>query len=235
MSEHQSIRDTERDVLLINGHRVLGSAGFPAVVAHIVSTLRHMLPGTGTDATATTEPGAGVGGGAEAGGDSGNRHAVLDLDFEALCGVDNVRLEGFAKAILRAVNRTESGHHSFGLVSNLCRNDQQVVIVPDSHRAGPLTIELCCGPVCEPSDGLYRQHRRVWGWGLCAAVSALTVYNLYDQSMEAVMASVNANYVHRLALPLDLGSSSAMAARGVAWEQVCVVLLSRVKTTHPQY
>lgn len=158
-SEHQSIRDTERDVLCINGGRLEGSRGFSVVVEHLVSSLRESLP--------IPQEGAKV--------------VPFQSLYKDLMGVDEgvggssgKALEEFSKALLKAVNRTESGHWSFALVRMLCSGPMSV-IVPDSASAGPLTIDLDSGPMRAPFRG-----RRLLGWGLRARAEASTVYDIYD-------------------------------------------------------
>lgn len=58
------------------------------------------------------------------------------------------------------------------------------------------------------------------GWGLCAAVSATTVYTLWNLDMDEELAKISATYVHRLSLPLPVASAESLVRRGVMWDQL---------------
>jgi len=147
--------------------------------------------------------------------------------------------------VLRAVNRTESGHWSFALVAALCANKRCVEIVPDSSAAGPLIVNITSGPVriSNPSSSTPRTTPGVMpslfggalggpppktrdaagsamGWGLRAEVEASTVYNFYDHDMSRVILRVKSRFAHRLAMPLNVGSPQHLARLGVAWERL---------------
>ena len=157
LSEHQSIRDVERDTLCINGEALSGGAlGYDGVVAHIVAVEHNLLPESMQDPLALP--------GSKFGLEYGNLGSPVSphisftspvpaprpsLRFQDLSRhfYSRTQLEEFAKTALRAVNRTESGHWSFALVKTLCGNENLAIIVPDSNAAGPLSINITSGPV----------------------------------------------------------------------------------------
>ena len=127
----------ERDVLSINGRKVLGSIGYGAVVRQLADQLRSTLPMAGTlmvgpaakvdlefqalaSKGGTKRKGGGVG--EVAGMGVGESKGGGESDGEGE-GEGESLYETFAKRILTAVNRTESGRRSFALVTLLCRND----------------------------------------------------------------------------------------------------------------
>lgn len=83
----QAARDVERDVLVVNGSRLAGAAGYGAVVSAIAR------------AAAAAEAAAGLGVPGQGGGGGGGDAA-------------GVELEGFAGAVLASGNRTRSGGDS---------------------------------------------------------------------------------------------------------------------------
>jgi hypothetical protein len=164
VSEHQSIRDVERDTLCLNGELISGAAlGYDGVVARLVAVERTLLPASMQDPYAGSSSSGGGGGG---GGGSAYPNLPLrndgsmssplspalqrpSLRFQDLSRQlhSRTQLETFAKMALRAVNRTESGHWSLELIAALCANDRCAQIVPDSRAAGPLTVNITSGPV----------------------------------------------------------------------------------------
>jgi hypothetical protein len=199
VSEHQSIRDIERDVLQLDGERVLGAThGFAGVVAMLSQRLGRLVPRA----------------------PRGQRSPLEGLFDPGLLGDDEEgALAGFAKALLRTVNRTESGHWSFALVQALCANAEHAVIVPDSAGAGPLTINLSRGPLVAPL-GEGSKRRRILGWGLRAAVEASTTYDIYDRNCEVVLLRITATFTHSLALPLGGPCSPKLIRGDVVWDRL---------------
>jgi hypothetical protein len=99
----------ERDVLCVDGVRVRGSeVGYEGVRGLLVDRMRRLLPSR-APTRARSEP-----------QDSAAMQASdAQPDFSSLYSADDSGsevLSSFAAALLRVVNRTESGHWSFSLV-----------------------------------------------------------------------------------------------------------------------
>mmetsp|Transcript_28268 Transcript_28268/g.63118 ORF Transcript_28268/g.63118 Transcript_28268/m.63118 type:complete len:471 (+) Transcript_28268:57-1469(+) len=238
LSDHQSARDIERDALRVNGGAALqGSVGYAAVLDYLVGHLATLLPiphpkatspprktGLSKDPVGSTRETVVS---CEVGPTSPMPFESLYREIFASEEEERAVLEGFASAILKAVNRTESGHWSFALIQRLFMSPVHAVIVPDSAAATPLNVDITRGPVRtlpSPEALLGQANNRapvVLGWGLRADVSAITIYDIYDSECARKLLRISANYRHRLELPLAGPCSPQHRRRNEpAWERL---------------
>lgn len=134
--------------------------------------------------------------------------------------VDGAEYSDFAKAALRAVNRTESGGAGLEAVTFALAGPDGaplLVPVPDSKGAEPLRLSFKLGPAACPSGG-------GWRWGIRAQVQGATFYRLFaPDDFDTEVLRARATYANSLLLPLDgLGDAAPLYDRGTATVDVDV-------------
>lgn len=134
--------------------------------------------------------------------------------------VDGAEYSDFAKAALRAVNRTESGGAGLEAVTFALAGPDGaplLVPVPDSKGAEPLRLSFKLGPAACPSGG-------GWRWGIRAQVQGATFYRLFaPDDFDTEVLRARATYANSLLLPLDgLGDAAPLYDRGAATVDVDV-------------
>ena len=204
-SEAQARRDIERDVIIVDGERRTGRDGFDEIVAQLVAATQRAATG------AVGPMPAGV------------------KDDGVLACAPTPALEAFARAVLMAANRTESGGLGLEAMSLLfgglgagAERVPLTLTVPDSAGAEPLRVEMALAPfeptpgerpplppTCAPARDGTDELSLEWRWGVRASVEGSTRYRLYDaareldEQFEAPFAHVRTTYRNQLLLPLD--------------------------------
>lgn len=102
-TEHQSMRDIERDVLSLNGVVYkAGLGGYPKVVRWLTQVMQEAVNAVSTPEESYTS--------------------------------ENASLEGFSRAVLRSVNRTNSGGAAYDTITQVLALEGVTNIVPDSKK-----------------------------------------------------------------------------------------------------
>lgn len=78
-----------------------------------------------------------------------------------------------------------------------------------SQSAGWLTVNVDVGPLVLESGH--------WAWGIRVGVSALTVYDIYDETMDDAWVKVAAEYRRRLYLPCVKEKGAEAMQNGGSW------------------
>lgn len=258
ISENQSIRDVERDVVYLNNSNKLlkGSiVGYDGVIVNLINEMKSLFPvnrikemGT-TISLSSQEQSINNDIQNNTLGDENMKDESMfkfnslfntmssihdnKTDNETQDMMDNILfnnkddaiLSEYAKSLLRAVNRTESGHWSFALVSALCSNINHLsIVVPDSTAATPLHIDLSLGALTfrntSNNNTESNHHHDVYGYGLRAYVKTSTVYDIYDSECVNVMFRMKATFSHKLVLPLGQHFSPNTIQGRVGWERL---------------
>ena len=204
-SEAQARRDIERDVIIVDGERRTGRDGFDEIVAQLVAATQRAATGA-----------------------VGPMPAGVKDDGMIACA-PTAALEAFARAVLMAANRTESGGLGLEAMSLLfgglgagAERVPLTLTVPDSAGAEPLRVEMALAPfeptpgerpplppTCAPARDGTDELSLEWRWGVRASVEGSTRYRLYDaareldEQFEAPFAHVRTTYRNQLLLPLD--------------------------------
>ena len=164
----QDSKDVERDQVEVNSELVKGSSGYCAVVRALETAVTEARKSPGAGCWVDRLEAADAG---EA-GEGGDRGGVI---------------RRFARSVLRAGNRTQSGGDTLDTLCELAvparggedACEDVVLLVPDSSRFAPIRVTVDIGPFevkaperSEGPGGATGKHptRRSWHWGARATV-----------------------------------------------------------------
>jgi len=175
LTEHQSIRDIERDVISINGQVVQGSVGFDQI---LFLMRQEIIKRSCLFDTILSHP---------------NLQSTLrNFCKLILQAVNRTESGGLSFEAIRHILELDQDEEA-------CT---KYLIVPKSKDAKPLSVSFCLGPMTQTNSAIQNAIEHV-DWSVTACIEATTVYSVYSGDMESCFCEIQATFLNDLSLAIS--------------------------------